>query len=176
MRIILLLALLSSQAYSSIKVRAREHYELHSIQEGGETSVYRGFSNTMNIWYEKPYDYSFGLAISPILGSSKAAGTDDEPYGSRLTLVNIGLEYKVFPHKLLAQTYTRFGAGYSQMLTEQGPDNSTGFNLYSALGYELPLKDFGLALELGYRYTKLSNDISINSFLPSIGLHFYKLI
>jgi hypothetical protein len=62
------------------------------------------------------------------------------------------------------------------MLTEQGPDNSTGFNLYSALGYELPLKNFGLALELGYRYTKLSNDISINSLLPSIGLHFYKLI
>ena len=94
MRSLFIFLLLTTDALSAIKVRAREHYEVHSITQRQEKSVYRGFSNTMNIWYEKPYVYSVGLAISPILGSSKAADSSNEPYGSSLTLVNIGLEYK----------------------------------------------------------------------------------
>ena len=130
----------------------------------------------MNVWYEEPYKYSIGLSFSPIFGSSRATDDNNKPYGDKVKLISTGIEYKVFPHKIFAQTYTRLGLGYSQFWTEEVPERSVGFNFYWGFGYEFPFKNFGLALELGYRYTKLDNDISINSVIPSIGFHFYEMI
>ncbi|MCJ8276607.1 MAG: hypothetical protein MJK18_07180, partial [Bdellovibrionales bacterium] len=57
------------------KFRAREHYEIHDISVGNQEFTYKGFSNTLNFWYEDPFNYSLGLAAGPLLGSSRIDGT-----------------------------------------------------------------------------------------------------
>ena len=101
MKILLVLLFISSHANASIKARAREHYEVHSIKQGDDKTVYRGFSNTMNVWYEEPYKYSIGLSFSPIFGSSRATDDNNKPYGDKVKLISTGIEYKVFLTKFL---------------------------------------------------------------------------
>ena len=174
MKLLLIWLFFTGQAYASIKVRAREHIEVHTVDRNEQKAVYRGLSNTINIWYEKPYEYSFGLAFGPLLGSAKAL--DSEIFGSEFTLYSINFEYKVFPSRLLMNTYTRLGLGYSQFRPENDLGIQEGANFYTGLGYEFAFDSFGLALELAYRHTELSAGISVDSFTPSLGLHFYKMI
>jgi hypothetical protein len=120
------LALLSSinLEASKIKFRAREHYEVHKININGASSTYKGFSNSLNIWYEKPYDFSYGLVISPI-APSKFKSTDLNPVaGKKIFVLNLGVEAKYFPHIVLDKLYLRGGAGYSFIDTKNKKDLS----------------------------------------------------
>ena len=157
---------------AAIKGRAREHYEVHSISNLDDTEIYRGLSNTFNLWYEVPYKYSLGLAVSPIIGSAQN-NDDNNSYGEKVRLYSAGFELKYFPHPLLRNTYLRIGSGYSQLRTETTPRISRGYNLYSGIGYEFRLSRAGIAVEMAYRYSRLNNDIVINTFTPSVGVHFY---
>ena len=159
---------------SDFKFRAREHYEWHKIQYGSQTLDYQGLSNTINYWYEVPYEYSIGLALSPLISRIQ---TDEKssPYGEEITLYNLGIEAKYFPKYLFDQLYTRGGIGYSLF----NPDikaTLTGINFYMGLGYEIPFERFGLALEIAYRKTFLNRNIEVNTITPSIGFHLYDII
>ena len=169
---ILLLATEEAEAYD-FKFRAREHYEIHNITAGGQDYKFRGLSNTINAWFEKPYDFSIGLAFSPVLAGIKA----DETYaiGEKLTLYNVGIEAKYFPKLLSDYLYGRGGVGYSH-LENSGLGKQDGYNVYFGLGYEIPFKSFGIALEAAIRQVELNNDISDQIFTPSVGLHFYKML
>ena len=175
MKLLVLLLLVSESSFASIKIRAREHYEIHKVKNKGLEGTYKGFSNTINVWYEKPFKYSLGLALSPLIATSKHSKGDDS-LGSWIRVVNIGLEYKVFPHEVLKNTFTRLGLGYGELQSDQGAKDLPGYNYYFGIGYEFPISDIGLALEYGYRYSKYKEDKIIQSLIPSIGVHFYKLI
>ncbi len=101
-KIVLTLALLSalSARADGFKMRAREHYEtvnLHLDQHTPNTT-YGGFSNTINLWYEKPLTYAFGIAASPLGATLPRQGAAVDPtLGDRIRLVHIGLEAKAFP-------------------------------------------------------------------------------
>ena len=46
----------------SFKLRIREQYEVNTIKFNGMNYKYNGFSNTLNFWYEDPYNISVGLS------------------------------------------------------------------------------------------------------------------
>lgn len=154
------------------KFRAREHYEIHSISYGNEEETYRGLTNTINAWHEVPFKYSFGLALGPILGSASKEDTKLEMFGEKIKLIHIGLEYKYF---FLGQTFTRVGAGWTQLRSTGEIDYINGHHTYLGLGYEFKVNKFGIAVEAAYRWSELSDDVSIESITPSIGFHFYKI-
>ena len=90
---------------------------------------------------------------------------------------NIGLEFKYFPKILSDFIFLRPGAGYSKLRVDQGDKKEFyGQYAYLGLGYEIPKDDFGLALEMAYRYADYQEAIYIKTITPSIGFHFYKKI
>ncbi len=175
MKIILYIILIfniSELFAGEVKFRAREHYEVITIKDNDNSEKYKGFSNTVNIWWEKPYDISFGLSFSPIFSSLK--GEEDSIYGEKVKIINAGLELKYFYKQLLKYMYFRPGLSYTILKPDTSLKNRTGMSGYLGIGYEYPFKKFGLAFELAYRYSDLEHDTRIEAFTPSVGLHFYK--
>jgi hypothetical protein len=159
---------------ANIKMRAREHFELHEINNKTEKEMYRGLTNTINLWWEVPYDYSFGLSFSPVISSIKAV-EKDSIFGQKITQQNIGLEYKFFLSSIHTSLFSRFGLGYSKLEVDYGSNNEYyGQFYYLGLGAEIPMGNFGLALELAYRYANYNDNLYIKSITPSIGFHLYK--
>ncbi len=155
------------------KIRAREHMEWHHVKNEGSRAKFKGLSNTINIWYERPYDFSFGLALSPLIISGIRANDTSTPYGEKIQLFNIGLEGKLFPKLLLDNIFVRSGIGHTLFRPDLG-ENLTGVNLYLGIGYEIPFKTFGLALEFAYRRAFLEEGTRVTVVTPSIGFHFYE--
>lgn len=166
------LFLISTNALAfNFKMRAREHYEVHEIYNKDKIDHYRGLTNTINLWWEKPYDTYFGLSFSPILASIKEV-KEDSQYGEKITQQNIGLEFKKF---LSSKLFYRLGLGHSNLETTKGAEkNFKGNYGYLGLGIEIPFDSHGLALELAYRYADYEKGIYIKTFTPSVGFHFYK--
>ncbi len=155
------------------KVRAREHFEIHTIDVSGTEVEYKGFSNTLNFWWEKPYDISYGFSFSPVISNLEAQG--QELLGEDITYWNIGFELKYHFLKSHKSFFVRPGIGYSLLKPGNSIEDASGYFLYAGIGYEIPFKNFGLALELAVRHSKLSDDITVKSFTPSIGFHFYEV-
>lgn len=153
------------------KIRAREHFETHKFSSASIDTTYRGLSNTINLWWEKPYDISYGFSVSPILSGIRNKEVS-APFGEEIILVNYGFEMKYFLKSLLSQLYVRPGITYAELSGDQTFTKS-GHSLYLGLGYEYPFERFGLAFEVAHRYTELTEGITVNSFTPSIGFHFY---
>ena len=168
---------ITQQSQASWRMRAREHYEIHNIEYNEKIAAeYIGFSNTINIWYEKPLEWSFGLAGGPALGSSKKAQDNLlNELGDTVQLFSVGLEFKYFLMKSLPGLYTRLGTGWNHLKTKGTIETSVGWHLYTGLGWELPLKYFSIVPEIAMRNTYLNNRIIIISFTPSIGVHFHNL-
>ncbi len=174
MKYLILLSLIPCFAYSQkFKVRAREHFETHTIDSNGTEAEYKGLSNTLNFWWEKPYDISYGFSLSPVLSNLKAQ--DQELFGEDITFWNIGFELKYHFLKSNKSFFIRPGIGYSLLKPGNNVKDASGYFLYAGVGYEIPFKNFGLALEMAVRRANLSDDISVNSFTPSIGFHFYEM-
>lgn len=169
----LILLLLSLEAMAQkFKVRAREHVETNRIFADGTETVYKGLTNTINFWWEKPYDISYGFSLQPVLANIRT--NDSGTYlGERVTLINIGFELKYFPKVLSANLYARPGIAFSR-LSSDNVRNLDGHSYYLGVGYEYPFEQLGVAVEMAYRYSKLSQDVEINSITPSIGFHMYK--
>lgn len=164
---------LPSITYSQkFKVRAREHFESHSIKLGNNNYKYKGLSNTLNFWWEQPYSLSYGFSLSPILSNLKTS--DPSPLGKKVTYWNLGFELKYHFYEKNKSFFIRPGIGYSILKPDSIFEDAKGYFLYSGLGYEIPFEKFGLALEFAYRYSKLSKSIEISSITPSIGFHFYE--
>ena len=172
---ILILFFVTTNLYAvNFKVRAREHYEIHELHSQHSLEVYSGLTNTINLWWEKPYDYSFGFSFSPIIAGINANKSDNS-YGDKITQQNIGFEIKYFLHNILKSLYIRPGFGYSRLETNKGESkNFFGQYGYLGLGMEIPMDSYGLALEMAYRYADYANDLIVKTITPSVGFHFYK--
>ncbi|MFK8138937.1 MAG: hypothetical protein AB8E15_11290 [Bdellovibrionales bacterium] len=155
------------------KIRAREHFEQHRVKGTNFEEKFRGLSNTMNFWWEKPYDISYGFYFSPIIAKLREQ-QQGSVFGARITFINLGVETKYHFQSIDKSLFTRVGLGISQVLPRSDIGNKNGWNIYGGLGYEYPFDNFGMAVELAYRYAALQDDIEIISFTPSIGFHFYK--
>ena len=169
-----LVILISDFAFAGkIKIRAREHYELLKIKTDNTEDKYKGLSNTVNIWWEKPYDISYGISFSPIFSGLREED-DNSTFGKKIQTINAGLELKYFPKVLIRNLYVRPGITYTVLKPDNQIRNLSGYSAYLGLGYEIEFKKFGLALEAAYRYSDLENNTTIETITPSIGFHFYK--
>jgi len=170
---LILVFIVSDFALSAdFKMRAREHYEIHTVQTPNKSQVFRGLSNTINFWWEEPFDISYGFALSPVLASLKSDSTS--PLGDEILYYNLGGEVKFFPKVALENIYIRAGLAYAMILPGEGSD-LTGVSFYSGIGYEIPIGNVGLALEVGNRVAFLTDSTMVTSLIPSLGVHFYDL-
>lgn len=160
----ILISINAAQA-QNFKMRAREHYEVHTI----DNQKFKGLSNTINLGWEKPYEYYYAFSISPIISGLKSK--DIGPLGEKIRFLNFGFELKYF---VLDKFFVRPAVGYSLLKSYGSLDDLKGYFLYTGIGYEYPFKKFGLAIELAYRYANLSENIEVHSITPSIGFHFYE--
>lgn len=135
--------------------------------------IYKGLSNTVNVYYEVPFNYSIGFALSPVLPglSNLEQKTANSPLGDEIMLTTYGLEVKYH----FGQFFIRPGVGYAYLKSDEGNRRDGKFT-YLGFGYEFQLKHFGLALELAQRETELNNGTDISTYTPNIGFHFYKYL
>lgn len=161
-------------------MRAREHYETITLKGLGQPSdnlsaTFAGLSNTINIWYEKPFHYYFGLAGSPIFATLPIISAQDAALGvgRRIRLVHLGVEGKVFPTSALSNTFLRLGVYHANLESNGTLGVRTGLSGLVALGYEWNLAGIGLAPEFAYRVGQLGQGLSFSGTAPAIGLHFY---
>ena len=175
--LILLIALVMPLASlaGDFKARAREHIDIHKIDiNNGNNLSYSGLSNTINIWWEKPRIYSIGLAFNPIFGSASADNDVGTGLSDKIKLITLGVEGKYYHHYAAKNLFSRFGVGASQLDTNGILDNVDGYHLYVGAGWEFDVNGVGIALEMAFRQSRLSQNIIINSITPSIGVHFYR--
>ena len=164
-----LLFLVSPYVFAgNIKVRAREHFEIHKIKfDSGADAKYSGFSNTLNLWYEVPYDYSIGFSVSPILGKLTAQDDASENmFGKKVNFKSYGIEAKYYPFS--RTVYFRHGI-YAHEFSRL-----SGWGGLTTVGYEHPFEKLGVALEAGQRLYSFGNEKG-SAFNIAIGIHFYKL-
>lgn len=162
-----------------IRLRAREHYEMHTIKSDviDLKATYKGFSNTVNLWYEVPYVVSAGLAFSPILGAARNEDNPARVLGERVRLYSLGLEGKYFPFwRDGLKMFTRIGLGWSQLSTKGTISKANGLHVYLGVGWEFPVWKLSLAPEIAIRQSYLQSDLSVTSITPSIGVHFYSIL
>ena len=157
-----------------IKIRAREHFEAHEYSVDGVDEVFefKGLTNTINLWYEKPFHYSFGLALGPVIGSAKAEDSSVQ-FGEKVQLWVAGLEGKYFPLKEDYRGFVRLGMSWHKLDTDGSFDSLEGWGLYSGLGWEFPWGKVSIAPELAFRKVYLEKDVEGDILTPSIGFHFY---
>ena len=160
----------------NFKLRIREKYEINTIKFNDINYKYHGFSNTLNFWYEDPYNVAIGLAYSPILSGLNCSG-DNCIFGDEVHIFNYGLEIKYFINNVVKNVFVLPGIGYARLITRYNDSlpNYGGIYFYGSLGYEYPFDSFGFSMEIGYRYISLREEISISTIMPSVGFHFYKM-
>lgn len=161
------------------KMRAREHYETMALSgiSPTKTARYFGFSNTINIWYEKPFHYAFGLAGSPLFATLELQGPDQpQATGKRIRLVHLGLEGKLFVWPESWGAFTRLGLYHAQLQSGGSLGTINGKSYLLGIGYEWNLAGIGIAPELAWRQGLLKGDVHFIGQAPAIGVHFYKLI
>lgn len=166
---LLILLLVSYSSFAlNLKMRAREHFESHTIDlSSGAEAKFSGFSNTINIWHEVPYKYSFGLSVSPVIGKLTAKDDESETlFEEKVNFKAYGFEGKYYP--LGNSIYLRHGVYAHEF------DELTGWGALTTLGYEYPFKKFGLALEGGQRWYSLGEEKG-QALNIAIGFHFYKM-
>jgi hypothetical protein len=155
-----------SQALN-IKMRAREHYETHTLKlQDGAQAKFSGFSNTINLWHEVPYRYAFGLSLSPVIGRLKAQDPQSkELFREKINFKAYGFEGKLFPFQ--NSIYLRQGLYAHEF------DRLAGWGALTTVGYEYPFTRLGVALEAGQRLYFLGAERG-RATSVAIGFHFYK--
>jgi len=167
--------MLEQATAGDIKVRAREHIDFHNIVFNDASNItYRGLSNTINLWWEKPRIYSIGLAFNPILGSANSVGKHDVRLSNKIKLITLGLEGKYYHRNISPNLFSRLGLGYTRLDTNGYLGDIDGYHTYIGAGWEFDVKGVGIALEMAYRQSRVEQGIAVNSITPSIGVHFYR--
>lgn len=156
------------------KFRARESYEWLQFKTGSQTQQYQGLTNTINFFYEKPFDYSYGLAFGSLfsgLNSPQALPGLSE----NLEIYFIGLEGKLFFLGSQRQGFfTRPGLFFHQVQNEGPRGDLNGLSLLTSIGYEfLIYQDVALAPELAFKSGE-SGPYTWQGLTLSLGLHFYE--
>jgi hypothetical protein len=158
---------LTSKALN-IKMRAREHFETHTLRlQDDRVAKFSGFSNTINLWHEVPYRYSLGLSLSPVIGRLKAQDTQSkELFREKVNFKAYGFEGKLFPFQ--NSIYLRQGLYAHEF------DRLAGWGALTTIGYEYPFTRLGVALEAGKRLYFLGAERG-RATSVAIGFHFYKM-
>lgn len=171
----LLSLLMTAELFAADKMwrfRAREHFEVHEISQNGTSVNFRGLSNTINYWYEEAFDYALGFSFGPVIGGAEREQTGlSSELGDDIKLLSVGAEYKKWVNKDIP-LFIRAGIGYSQLKTD-GSVDASGFSYYYGGGYEWVINGVGIAIEVAYRESNLSESVKVKSFTPSIGVHLY---
>lgn len=165
--LLLILALFSYSSFAlNIKIRAREHFEAHTLKLSNKVDTkFSGFSNTINIWHEIPYKYSFGLSLSPVIGKLKANDQlSENAFKEKVNFKAFGFEGKFF--LIDSSIYLRQGVYAHEF------DKLAGWGTLTTVGYEHPFSKFGLALEGGYRWYSFGEEKGTAQNI-AIGFHFY---
>ena len=159
------------------RMRAREHYESVLINgfSPGSHARYAGFTNTLNLWYEKPFHWQLGFAGSPLLATLPIThGQAPLQTGNRIRLVHLGTEGKLFPFAEDFGMFMRCGL-YRSELQSNGPfGKALGSSGLLGIGYEWKINGLGLAPEVSWRQGWLARDLNFTGTAPAIGLHFYE--
>jgi hypothetical protein len=172
--ILIVLIIVRGKSYAmAIKPRLREHFDHHTISTAGQEFSYSGLSNTINLWYEKPFEYAIGLAINPVLGNTKYKDGLQSVLGEKITLRLIGIEAKHFPVKLIEHGFYRVGLFYTELQTDTAFGDLSGWSFLIGVGHEFKIWKMGIAPEFAIRRSFLANSTSVLSITPSIGFHFY---
>ena len=114
------------------------------------------------------------MAFNPILGSAETEETMNTGLGRKFKLILFGLEGKYYHRYIASGLFSRLGLGYTQLNNDGSLGNLTGYNVYLGTGWEYDFRGVGIAFEMAYRYSRFSSDVILNSFTPSIGVHFYR--
>ena len=163
---------------SDIHLRAREHYELVKVDNLGRPGLtrYEGLTNTLDLWYEVPFRYSFGIAGGPLIATLPVTGSDHAGRPQRIRLMHLGIESKIFLLPEFFQGFVRVGTFYSALASRDDLGSFYGSSILLGIGYELDWNGTGIAPEFDWRFGKLNQGISFQSAGPAIGLHFYTRI
>ena len=160
-----------------VRMRAREHYEVLQIATPGGAAAYRGFTNTIVLWYEEPYRFACGIAGSPLF-ATLGASSPPQGFDDRIRLVHAGVEGKWFPladGPSLSHGFLRLG-GYNATLDTRGDaGRESGWSALAGLGFEFPIGVVGLAPEMDWRYGHLASGTRLHGIAPAVGVHFYKM-
>jgi hypothetical protein len=174
------LVLASGLEAGHFRVRLREHFDFSSVRYGpqNDEAHYFGATNTVNLWYEEPFRWAFGLALNPVLGSWKTDQTAPSGTDPKVRLWNAGVEgkYFFFPGRSnLSGFFGRLGLTANWLDTRGSEGTLAGGGYYVGAGWEFKVWKLGLAPEAAFRHVFLERSGSIASFTPSIGVHFYVL-
>lgn len=154
-------------------IRAREHFETHRYKLNSGEYELNGLTNTLNIWRERPFRYSLGFALSPVIGGARSKGVVSTEMGSEIKLWVLGVEGKYFPYGPDMKGFTRLGVSWHTLNTKGTFGDLQGWGYYVGLGWEIPVGIVSLAPEIAMRNIYLNNDVTGTLFTPSIGVHFY---
>lgn len=164
-----------SHPMDSIKFRARESYETLKFEYDGQTQTYRGFTNTINLFYEKPLQYSFGFAFGSIFSGLKAKDNQSlTNLGNEVEFLFAGLESKLFFLNTENRGFFFRPGFYLQSLKSRGPSGDIKSSaLLGGLGYEfLVYENISLAPEFAYK-SGSAGDFNFSGYTLSLGVHFY---
>lgn len=164
MRLTLLLLLLGSAADAAQwRLRARENYESGVIDLGGKPEAYRGALSAFDLFYEEPFDRSYGFtAHHGALGRAAGPG--------RVTVTVLGAEAKRFVWKKL---FLRGGL-IAQASDPAGPGReSWTWGGSGGAGWEFPVWRLGLAPELGGKALWGARGRRVSMAYLALGVHFY---
>ena len=166
--------LVASEAFAGrFRVRAREHYETIKFDDGDASKTYKGFTNTINAWYEEPFQYAVGFAGSPIF-ARLFADQALPGFAPEVRLVHLGVEGKMFPAPEVLSGFLRGGV-YQSQLTSNGEAGRMGGSSYLVgVGYEFNFDGIGVAPEASWRGGNLDDEVRFSGSAPCIGVHFYK--
>lgn len=158
------------------RFRFRESYQIHKLtasQTG--TTTYQGFSNTLNFWYERRFEWAVGLAYSPMFSSIRTDDNKTEGVDNKILLYQLGFELKYFFPSISDGFYVRPAIYQSWLKTNDERGTIKGFAAGVGLGWEFSIAEdkIGLAPEISYQNAKFSRTVKDQVTAVSIGVHFY---
>ena len=139
----------------------------------GKNLTIGGLAILCNFWFEKPFDYSYGLAGGSLFSSSRVQGSPLEILGSSIKFYYLGLELKYFPSDHLKGLFTRIGLYGTAIDTNRQTGTLRGWSYHSSIGWEFLIKNMiGLAPEIGIRQG-YAQGLFFTSYSLGLGIHFY---
>ena len=171
-----LLSQKSEGADGVFRMRARESYDWLEADLAGNKWRYQSFAHSINIWYEIPFNWAFGLATgsyaTPYRQKNSSTGARPNGLGDEVKFLSHGLELKKWWHSW----FVRSGIYWQIFQPNSRLDVAKGVGGLVSCGYEFNISGVGLALESGMRKARFANlDLDVNVNMLVLGVHFYSI-
>ena len=167
--------LLLAETDGKIRMRARENYEWITIDTRPGSWQSSSFSHTLNLWYEKPFQWAIGLGAGPYVMSYPETSKKEargEGIGESVKIINHGLEYKRW---LPQGFFGRLGIYHILFNSTGSAGKDQGYGALLGFGYEHNFDGIGLALEIDTKTINLQKTSwRIRSNMVALGVHFYE--